>query len=74
MKYSHVVSSSALGIVTRSYHTHWSDVNPIKMQSVSKEERQSERAKLDANIRAQEKRQEQIRRNGGRILPQLFKV
>ena len=74
MKYSHVVSSSALGIVTRAYHTHWSDVNPIKTQSVSKEERKSERAKLDANIRAQEKRQAEIKRKGGRILPQLFKV
>ena len=74
MKYSQVVSSSALGIVTRSYHTHWSDVNPIKMQSVSKEERQAARAKLDANIRAQEKRQAEIKRKGGRILPVLFKV
>ena len=74
MKPSNVVSSSALGITTRAYHTHWSDVNPIKMQSLSKEERQSARAKLDANIRAQEKRQAEIKRKGGRILPQLFKV
>lgn len=32
------------------------------------------RRKLDANIRAQEKRQAEIKRKGGRILPQLFKV
>lgn len=74
MKYSHVVSSSALGIVTRSHHTHWNEVNPIKMQGITKEERMSARCKLDANIRAQEKRQAEIKRKGGRILPVLFKV
>ena len=74
MKPGHVVSNSALGIVTRAYHTHWSDVNPLKMQGITREERQAARAKLDANIRAQEKRQAEIKRKGGRILPVLFKV
>jgi len=74
MKPGHVVSNSALGIVTRSHHTHWNEVNPIKMQGITREERMEARRKLDANIYAQKKRQEQIRRNGGRILPQLFKV
>ena len=44
------------------------------MQGITREERMEARRKLDANIRAQEKRQAEIKRNGGRILPQLFKV
>ena len=57
---NHVVTNTALGIVTNSYHPHWAECNPLKRQGLTKEERHNEAHKYDFRIAQEKKRHELI--------------
>lgn len=62
MKFGRVISAAAQGIVSRSHHAHWSEVNPIKRQTLTPDERAKRRQREDEIERASRKRQQQIKR------------
>ena len=62
MRVSHVVNAAAQGLVARSYHPNWADVNPVKRQHLTKEEMIEKRRAMDDLMSAQRKRQRDIKR------------
>lgn len=61
-KGSRVINGAAQGLVTSQYHAYWSDVNPIKRQTLTREDHYERRKREDEAIERQRKRQELIRK------------
>ena len=62
MKCSRVISAAAQGLASRAHHEHWHEVNPIKRQTLTPDERAKRRQREDEIERASRKRQQQIKR------------
>ena len=62
MKCSRVISAAAQGLVSRSHHAYWHDVNPIKRQSLTPDEKAAARHKANVLSSQSAKRQAEIKR------------
>lgn len=71
MRYSRVVGMATSGVATRSCHTHFHDVNPLKRHQLTREERWTEHVQWEKSARASKARQREIFSKGGRLLPSL---
>ena len=71
MKISGVIGAAASGIISRSFHAHFSDVNPVKKQGLTSEDKWMA---LQSYYIQRDKEKARLRRvtlAGGKLLPVL---
>ena len=70
---SRLINAAAHGLTMSTVHPYFNDVNPIKKQSLSSEDRRAIFQADQAYVNRVQKRQAWIKSKGGRILPDLSK-
>ena len=71
MKVSPVIGTATGAFVTRSFHAHFSEVNPLKRHEKTSDERYAELQAYYIQRDKEKQRQRAITLAGGRLLPIL---
>jgi hypothetical protein len=72
MANTRLINASAQGLRMSNAHTHWHEVNPIKRQTISPEERRERDKALTDKLKREANRRAILKANGSRILPALY--
>lgn len=70
---SRLINAAAHGLTMSTIHPYFNDVNPIRKQSLSSEDRRARFQADEAYVNRVAKRQAWIKSKGGRVLPDLTK-